>query len=467
MSTPGTTAVKAKPDLIHDPVGSTLYRTAVPTTIGAVAVILYYLANAFFVSLLGTDELAALAFTFPATIMITYFGVGLGIGTSALIGRALGARNHKQAQEATYAAMMAGLLLGLILMVPAFATIDLVFPLMGARPERMDLIREFMQIWYLGMPFQLMQFAGTAAIRASGNAKLHGKLMTASAVLNAVLDPILIFGIGSWEGMGIGGAALATVIAWGFTIVVIVYYLNKKEDLLSFSPPPLAELSATWRKLLAITGPAALANMITPMAPAVLTATLAIYGPEAVAAYGVVSRMEAFIMIVVLGMSMSVPPFVSQNYGAHRYDRVQQGLKLSLNFVLVLQLGLYVLVALTAPWIALIFTRDAAVQEIIVLVLRILPLSYAFQGMVVLSASSFNALHAPRNALITSLLRFFVFYVPLALLGNELDGIRGLFIGAALGNVLSGLVIRRWIFSYTGRLIRDADAAAKTSGTLS
>jgi Na+-driven multidrug efflux pump len=79
--------------------------------------------------------------------------------------------------------------------------------------------------------------------------------------------------------------------------------------------------------------------------------------------------------------------------------------------------------------------------------------------MVVLSASSFNALHAPRNALITSLLRFFVFYVPLALIGNEIDGIRGLFIGATIGNVLAGLVIRRWIFSYTGRLIREAEAA--------
>jgi Na+-driven multidrug efflux pump len=165
-------------------------------------------------------------------------------------------------------------------------------------------------------------------------------------------------------------------------------------------------------------------------------------------------------LIVVLGMSMSVPPFVSQNYGAHRYDRVEQGLKMSLNFVLTLQLALYAVVALTAPWIAMIFTRDTEVQDVITLALRIIPLSYAFQGMVVLSASSFNALHAPRNALITSLLRFFVFYVPLALIGNEIDGIRGLFIGAAIGNVLAGLVIRRWIFSYVRQLIHDAETAA-------
>lgn len=158
-------------------------------------------------------------------------------------------------------------------------------------------------------------------------------------------------------------------------------------------------------------------------------------------------------MIVVLGMSMSVPPFISQNFGAHRYDRVRQGLRLALKFVLVWQFLLYALVALCAPWIAAVFTSEQSVRDTITMVLRILPASYAFQGMVVLSASSFNALHAPRNGLITSLLRFFVFYVPLALIGNEYWGLKGLFTGAALGNVLAGVVITRWISIYTKRLL--------------
>jgi putative MATE family efflux protein len=449
-----------KPDLLNDPVGRTLYRTAVPTTIGAIAVIMYYLADTYFVSLLGTDELAALGFTFPATILFTYFGVGLGIGTSALVAKAIGSKNQVQAQEMTFASMLMGFLIGVAFIIPAIATIDLVFPLLGATPDRMIPIKEFMFYWYLGMPFMLMQFAGTAAIRASGNAKLHGQLMAASALLNAILDPILIFGLGPIPGMGIGGAALATVIAWFFTIVVICYHLCAKEKLLCFKLPEWSHLTITWKKLLAITGPAALANMITPVATAILTATLALYGPHAVAAFGVVSRIEAFVMIVVLGMSMSVPPFISQNFGAHRYDRVQHGLRMSLNFVLVLQLVLYVLVAVAAPWIAQIFTRDADVQNVITTVLRILPASYAFQGMVILSASSFNAMHAPRNALVTSLLRFFVFYVPLALLGNTLGGIPGLFLGAALGNVLAGIVIRYWIFSYTRNLLKASPVPA-------
>src|SRR5690606_22405984 len=177
--------------------------------------------------------------------------------------------------------------------------------------------------------------------------------------------------------------------------------------------------------------------MITPVATAVLTAALASYGTHAVAAYGVVSRVESLIMIVVLGMSMSLPPFISQNFGAGLHERVREGLRLSLRFVLVWQLALYLLVALAAPWIATLFSADAEVRAIITAVLRILPASYAFQGMTVLTASSFNALHAPRNALLTSLLRFLVFYVPLALLGSQLAGVPGLFAGAALGNLLA------------------------------
>jgi putative MATE family efflux protein len=454
-----TTAARsaAKPDLVQDPVAQALFRTTVPTTIGAVAVILYYLANTFFVSLLGTNELAALGFTFPATILITYFGVGLGIGTSALVARALGCRDQEEARRLTFASMGLAFLVGVVLIPPALMSIDYLFPVLGAEQEHVGLIREFMHIWYLGMPLQLMQFCGTAVLRASGNAKLHGKLMSISALINAVLDPLLIFGVGPFPAMGIGGAALATVIAWSYTIVVIGYTLSR-EQYLHLRLPPLGELLATWKQLLRLSLPASLANMITPISTGVLTAALAVYGPQAVAAYGVASRVESFIMIVVLGMSMSVPPFISQNYGAGRHERVCEGLRLSLRFVLAWQLVLYVIVAFTAPWIAMMFTCDPEVQHIIVTILRILPASYSFQGMVVLSASSFNALHAPRHGLVTSLTRFFVFYVPLALLGNHFYGITGLFAGAALGNLLAGLVINRWIHRYTQGLLHAACA---------
>jgi putative MATE family efflux protein len=414
--------------------------------------ICYYLADTWFVSLLGTEQLAALGFTFPATILITYLGVGLGIGTSAMVARAIGARDQDKATEMTFAAIVFGFLLGLLLIIPALASIETVFTLMGADAATLVLIDRFISFWYLGIPFLLIQFAGTAVMRASGNASLQGKLMMLGAAINAILDPILIFGPGPFPAYGIRGAAIATVITWLLSNIFIWYFLAVKEQLFRFLWPGLRKLLKDWQRLLKIALPAALANMITPLATGIITATLAQYGAQTVAGFGVVMRVEALVMIVVLGMSMSLPPFISQNFGAHAMDRVRLGLRLSLQFVLVLQFVLYVIVALTAPQIARIFSNEEEVIAVIVTILRILPASYAFQGMAILSASSFNALHAPRNALLTSVLRFCIFYVPLALLGASIAGIPGLFTGAAIGNLCAGLTITWWIYRYTQRL---------------
>lgn len=441
-----------KQDLVNGPVGQTLYKTALPTTIGAIATILYYLADTWFVSLLGTDQLAALGFTFPATILITYLGVGLGIGTSATVARAIGANDPDKATEMTFAAIVFGFLLGVLLIIPAMASINTVFSLMGADAATLTLIRRFISVWYLGIPFLLVQFAGTAVMRASGHASQQGKLMMLGAAINAVLDPMLIFGFGPIPAFGIQGAAIATLFTWIMVNIFIWYFLGVKEQIFRFLWPGSQKLLKAWLKLLRIALPAALANMITPMATGILTATLATYGAHAVAAFGVVMRMEALVLIVVLGMSMSLPPFISQNFGAGAMERVRQGLRLSLQFVLVWQFLLYAIVALAAPYIARIFSAEEEVVAVIVTVLRILPASYAFQGMVILSASSFNALHAPRNALLTSLLRFFIFYVPLALIGAAIADIPGLFIGAAIGNFLAGMAITFWIYRYTQTL---------------
>lgn len=452
-------SIYSKPDLVRDPVGQAIYRTSLPTTIGAVAMILFYLADTWFVSQLGTRQLAALGFTFPATIMLTYLGVGLGIGTSAVVARSIGANNHDKAVEMTYAAHAFGFLFGLLLILPAMATIDWVFTLMGASDETLVLIREFLSIWYLGIPLFLVQFAGTAVMRASGNSRLQGRLMMLGAAINAILDPIFIFGFGPVPAYGIKGAAIATVITWFLANIFIWYHLALREQLLKIFWPGLNKLIKDWLLLMQIAFPAALANMITPLSTGIITATLATYGASAVAAFGVVMRIEALVMIVPLGMSMSLPPFISQNYGANAFDRVRQGLLMSLKFVLGLQFVLYLVVALAAPLIATIFSEEQSVRDVIITILRILPASYAFQAMVILSASSFNALHAPRNALLTSLLRFVVFYVPLALLGASIGGISGLFIGAAIGNLLAGVVITWWILRYTNSL-DSRDSAA-------
>ncbi|HBN13700.1 MAG TPA: MATE family efflux transporter, partial [Pseudohongiella sp.] len=186
--------------------------------------------------------------------------------------------------------------------------------------------------------------------------------------------------------------------------------------------------------------PASGANMMTPLAAGIMTAIVASYGETAVAAFGVGSRLESIACLVILALSSTLPPFVSQNLGAGKLERIREACRLSMRFVQGWQLLIYIVMALGASLIAWVFTRDAEVAGIIRLYLWIMPLSYGMQGVIILCNSALNALHKPMVALYLSFARFFVFYVPLAWVGSQLYGLPGFFIGAFTGNLLMAIV---------------------------
>ncbi len=464
---PLTAKASRKPDLLNAPVGRTLVDLTVPMVFALLALIGFNLADTFFVGLLGTEELAALGFTIPVTTFVTYMGIGLGIGTSALVARAIGSGDHDQAARITTDSLLLALAVVFVVMLAGMASITPVFRALGAPDALIPVIREFMVIWYVGSVFMLPPMVGNSALRALGDTRTASRLMLVAACLNGILDPLMIFGLGPVPGLGFRGAAVATVTAWVLVACLALPILYRRERLIDLHWPGVADLLASWRRHLRISAPAAAANMMTPVGAGIITALVAGFGAEAVAAYGVAGRIETLAMLVVLAMSTSLPPFLSQNFGAGRRERVAAAVRLALRFVLVLELAVYVLVALGAPFIAALFTRDTVVREGITTILYILPASYAFQSMVVLSNSSFNALHAPRNAVVLSIMRWFVCYVPLAVLGAQLYGFVGLFAGAAIGNVLSGSVAAGWVLRYTGRLAAGGrqDARVVTSGS--
>jgi Na+-driven multidrug efflux pump len=241
------------------------------------------------------------------------------------------------------------------------------------------------------------------------------------------------------------------VIAWSVAVAIILYLLAIEKRLLSLNSGKQGVLSAS-KKILKIGFPAAGANMLTPLAMAVMTAIVAGYGPEAVAAFGVGSRIESIASLVVLALSMTLPPFVSQNYGAGKYERVQQAYKKTLQFVLIWQFVIYLVLLLFSSLISRTFGNEPQVVRVIELFIYIMPLSYGLQGVIILSNSSFNALHKPMNALALSVVRLFIFYVPFAYAGSLFGGLTGLFIGAAIGNFVTALVAFNWFNSSVAKM---------------
>ncbi|WP_215397390.1 MATE family efflux transporter [Rheinheimera oceanensis] len=438
-----TTSSRVKPSLIHDDIKTTLVSMTLPMLVGMITLMTFSLVDTFFISMLGTEQLAAISFTFPISFALISLVIGLSIGTSAVIAKALGAGRLTEARTDGQVALWLSAILVALLAIPGYLFTDTLFGLLGAGDSILLYIRQYMDIWFAGAVLLALPMVGNAVLRAAGDTKTPSIIMACSGLVNAVLDPVLIFGLGPIPALGMQGAAIATLVSWVFGSVLIIYLLVKR-DLISTSWLSVTVLNQVCRKILRIGLPAAGANMLTPLAMAVLTAILANYGASAVAAFGVGARIESIACLVVLALSMTLPPFVSQNYGAGLLSRVQQAYRLCGRFVLLWQFGIYLLLAVLAVPLARLFSSEPEVVSIICQFIWIVPLAYGLQGITILTNSSFNALHQPGSALLLSLIRLFVFYVPLAWLGGKLYGVTGLFIGCVVANICTAALAWCW-----------------------
>ncbi|MDU0356170.1 MATE family efflux transporter [Paraglaciecola aquimarina] len=432
------------PDLLNNDISHTLYKMTLPMIVGMVMLMTFGLVDTFFIGMIGTQELAAISFTFPVTFTVISLNIGLGIGTSAVIARIVGAGDSIKAKETATGALMLTLVLAVSLAVLGVLTIEPIFKLLGADAALLVLIHDYMVVWYLAGLFLALPMVGNSVLRASGDTKTPSLVMAFGGFVNAILDPILIFGWGPVPALGIQGAAIATLIAWAVSLFYILYLLAIKRKLMGPRLLNWHEFRRSSGGILKIGLPAAGANMLTPIATGIVTAIVATYGHSAVAAWGVGGRLESIAMIVVLALSMSLPPFISQNYGANKLDRVNQAYSLCVKFVLAWQLLMFVIVALLSQFIAVIFSNEKEVSDTIVLFLLMVPLGYGLQGVTILTNSSFNAMHMPMSALVLNALRLFVFVVPISYVGSLWFDLTGIFIGTVVANLLVGCIAVYW-----------------------
>jgi len=438
-----STSNKHSYNLSEGSIQKSLIRMTTPMIIGMLMLFTFSLVDTLFISFLGTEALTAISFTFPVTFTIMSLAIGLGIGASAVVGKYLGRSEYEKAKEASTVINYISLILAVIVVAICWYFMDSIFHLMGASESLMPSIREYMVVWFPGSIMIVCIMTGNSILRACGDTKTPSILMAGAGLMNAILDPIFIFGLGPIPALGIQGAAWATVIAWGVGYFYLMYILVIQKELVSASLPSRPVMLSSGREMLRIGVPAAGANMMTPLAAGIMTAIAASFGDEAVAAFGVGARLEPMATLIVLAMSSSLPPLISQNFGAGKIDRVEEAYRLSIKFILGWQMLVYVVLALGAGVIASTFSDDPEVIGTIKLFLWILPLSYGMQGIIILTNSSLNALHRPMSALYLSCARFFVFYVPLAYVGSQWFGLVGFFGGALCGNLLMAAISLR------------------------
>ncbi len=423
----------SSPGPAGDGPGRRLFRDTWPMLFGVVSLLGFQLVDSAFIGQLGVAPLAALGFTLPMQQLIIGFQVGLGIATTAVVARTLGAGDPARARRLSGLVVVAGALaVALLCGALWFARAPLVSAL-GAEPELLPLIRAFWIPWLLSAWCGAVLYFGYSVMRAHGDMRTPGVWMVVTSLINLVLDPVYIFVFG-W---GLPGAAWATVTAFGIGIAAVYPALVRRRllhlQLLTINPlPALAQLGA-------ITVPAMSSQLMPPVAAMLATGLVAGFGADAVAAWGLGTRLEFFSLVVVLALTMSLPPTVSRLLGAGEIEAIRQVVGIAVRFILLWQIGVALLWLILSGLLTRLLTGDPGVGAILGEYLLLVPPSYAALGVCMLMVSVCNALGLPMRALVISLLRLFACYLPLLWAGAQLGGLTGLLAGAMLGNLLAGL----------------------------
>ena len=431
-------AARPRARMTEGPVENTLLRMAGSMLIGIISIVLFNVVDTFYIGQLGTIELASISFTFPVTMLVISLAMGLSIGTSAIVSRAIGAGNHQHVQRLTTDCLALAMALVALVSLVGYLTIDPIFQLLGANTEQLGYIHQYMGIWYLGMGLVVIPMVGNSAIRATGDTKTPSRVMMLAALLNVILDPLLIFGIGPFPRLELQGAAIATLISYSVTFLFALWVLGRREKMLTRQRPTIINLKNSWLALIRLALPAAATNMLAPATAGVLTHLIADYGPQAVAAYGIGTRIESLAMIGVLALSSVLTPFIGQNSGAGKTDRIQQSISFSLRFAMLWGAGACLLLISLATIIASLFADDPTTIALATSYLWIVPFSYIGFGLITLGSATFNGFHQPQQAAKLVLIRLCLLTLPLAYSGSFLWGLKGIFIGIAAANMIAG-----------------------------
>lgn len=394
----------------YAPILPLILKMSLPAMFSMLIQSLYNIVDSYFVGKISEEALRATSLSFPIQIMIIAFGVGTGVGVSSYVARSLGANRQKEADNAA----MHGLVLALLTwLVMIFFGVFLSRPFISIFTSNENVIEMGHQ--YLAIIsgfgiFSLIHIVGEKTIQGSGNMIIPMIAQTVGAVINIILDPIFIFTFG----MGIKGAAIATIIGQSFSALISLYGLFRKESLLKMDFKNFKFNVPMVKQIYEVGFPSILMQSVGAFLVIFLNRIVGQFTEVAVSVLGVYFKLESFVMMPVYGLGQGILPLVAFNYGAHQYERIHQtyhyGVRIS--FVLML-IGLIIFQIFPAQLMG-IFTDDMAMILMGVRTLRIISLYFIPASLAIINSIYFQSMGIGRYSLIVSFLRQIGLLLPLA-----------------------------------------------------
>lgn len=399
------------------PVNKLMVSMGIPIILSMMLQAVYNIVDSAFVSKIpvnGEMALNALTLAFPVQMLMVAIGIGTGVGTNALLSKSIGQGDTKKASHVAGNSMFLGIIIYIVFLLFGLFGVGFYVSTQTVNHQITEMVIEYLTICCVGSMGIVFFSIFEKLLQATGHSTYSTIAQIAGAVINIILDPILIYGWLGLPEMGVAGAAYATIIGQiASALLGLIFHLKKNKEIkngISYMKPDLKIIKAIY----AIGLPAIIAQALMSIMTYGMNIILGTISESAVTAYGLYYKVQQFILFAAFGLRDAITPIVSFNHGMRSKTRVRQGIRYGLLYTTVIMIiGLIVIELFASPFSAL-FGLSGETRSICISAMRIVSLSFVFAGINIAYQGIFQALNGGIESLVISVLRQFVFVIPVA-----------------------------------------------------
>ncbi len=441
------------------PIGSLLMKYAIPAVVAMTASSLYNMVDRIFIGHIpevGTLSLGGLAVTFPVMNLSAAFGAMVGVGASTLMSIKLGQKDYKNAERTLGNLVTLNVIVGIVLGVLGIAFIHPLLTFFGASEQTYQYAYEYMFVILLGNVVTHLYLGFNAALRSTGHPHVAMAATITTVVVNSVLDPLFIFdkldiGIGTISGFGLGirGAAIATILAQVVALIFVAYKLSNKKDLLHLHSGIYGLRKNIVKNIFGIGLSPFCMQLCACLVVILINKGLTTHGGDtAIAAYGIVNSITFLFVMVVLGVCQGMQPIAGFNYGAQQFGRVNEVLKKAIFLATIIMCCSFTLCEFFPQYPVKLFTDDPELSKLTIDGMRLIVSMSPIVGFQIVTGNFFQSIGMAKKSIFLSTSRQLVFLVPFLLLFPTIWGTNGVWISIAASDALSALTAAVMLYMF-------------------
>jgi len=430
--------------LLNGNITSLLFKFSAPAMIGMVTGALYNVIDTVFVGRgVGSLAIAALSIVLPIQLIMIGIGTMIGVGSASVVSRALGRNRKDIAQNVFGNAVVLNLLISALCMVFIYIFMDKCLVFFGASAKVLPYARDYTRIILAGFIFLSFSINSNNYIRAEGNPRAAMYVMAVGAIINVILDPIFIFVLG----MGVKGAAIATVIAQVISSMYVIFYILFGGSIFRLNASIFRVKFSAMKEILSLGFPSFIKSAMASIITLIFNKLLLFYGSDMyIAIMGIGLRMISLIQMPLIGITQGFSTIVGFNYGAKLYPRVKKVLGMAVMWTIIIAGVGFLAMMIFPKFVVGLFSSDANLINEGIHILRIVAVFLPFIGVQILGGALFQSIGKTASALVLTISRQVLFLIPLAFLLPLIFGLNGVWLAVPVSDFLSIVVTVIWMF---------------------